>query len=195
MNMNKDNKLVYAGLGVRFMAGAIDWVIIIFLSFFVIRMFNLAGMEMSIYDKNNEKVSILSLAELITKEDPESNELEKLTIKEIFNQTHYRFDPKTQRNLNFIFLFVSMVYSVYFVSSKKQGTPGKQLLKIMVIDKKCGRMSVLNSFIRYVAQRITNLLFFIGYLPILFTKEKVALHDFLANTRVVYIKVEEKNER
>lgn len=190
--MKKNDKIVYAGLGVRFLAFVVDAVILAFLSFFVIRIFNLAGMEMKIYDKNNKVVEISSIIAQFEKQGTDKKATGRLIIQGKFDERQLHFNKKTQKNLNLIFFFVSMTYSVYFVSSKKQGTLGKQLFKLMIIDRKRGRMTVFSAFIRFIAKRITNMLFFVGYIPILFTKEKVALHDFLANSRVVYIKLKDE---
>jgi len=191
---NKEN-IIYADFKTRFLAGVVDAIIVIFLSLFVIRIFNLAGMEINIVNQNNEIVSIFSIVDTIKKEKIEETKTTEITkaIK-TKEKIELNFDKKTRKYINAIFICIAGIYSVYFVSSKKQGTPGKQLFKIMIIDEKEGRMTIFNAFIRFIAKKITNTLFFIGYLPILFTKEKVSLHDFLSRTRVVHIKLKEKND-
>lgn len=183
--MKSEEKIIYADVKTRFLAGLVDFVIVILLSFAVVRAFNLAGMEINIVDKNNEVIEISSIVNTMKEEAKDGENKEKMD---------FSFDKKTEKNLNAIFVFVAGIYSVYFVSSKKQGTPGKQLFKIMIIDEKKGKMTILSAFIRFVAKKITNILFFVGYLPILFTKERISLHDFLSHTRVVHIKLKEKND-
>ncbi len=79
---------------------------------------------------------------------------------------------------------VAMVYTVYFLS-RYEATPGKLLLGLRVVRADGHRLGLWRSLGRFWAERVTGLTFFVGYVMAAFDEEKRALHDFIANTRVV----------
>jgi uncharacterized RDD family membrane protein YckC len=70
-------------------------------------------------------------------------------------------------------------------ASPKQGTYGKQLLKIRVCDMQGQRITLVHAAGRNSAKIITVLTLFIGYLFSFFNKKQQCLHDMLANTLIV----------
>ena len=89
-----------------------------------------------------------------------------------------------------IILFTSVIlpifYECYFLASPWMGTPGMKLLRIKVIDYDGNRISFGRSFVRYLSQILSALIFGIGYIMIAFDRRKQGLHDKLAKTLVIY---------
>ncbi len=65
-------------------------------------------------------------------------------------------------------------------------TPGMRLLRIRVSDPKGGRPSVGRAFVRVVGLVLAIIPMFAGFVPVLFTKRRRGLPDFLAGTVVLY---------
>lgn len=78
-----------------------------------------------------------------------------------------------------------LIYSAVMESGAKQGTYGKQLLKIRVCDIYGERITTAKAFGRNIAKLLTVATFFIGYLMIFFNKKQQALHDMVAETLVI----------
>lgn len=76
----------------------------------------------------------------------------------------------------------------YFVISLycTQTTIGKYLMKLKVVGAETDEISLFQILYREVVGRFLSSFIFIGYLIIIGDKEKAALHDKLADTRVVY---------
>ncbi len=80
-------------------------------------------------------------------------------------------------------LTVLPLYFILSEASNWQGTPGKRLLKIKVTDITGQRITIKRSAIRFFSKIISTQLL-IGYIMILFTKQRQGLHDFIAKTLV-----------
>lgn len=80
---------------------------------------------------------------------------------------------------------LGVAYFVYFESSEKQATFGKQAMGIIVTDLNGGRISPLNALGRYFAKILSALIILIGFIMAGFTEKKQGLHDMLAGTLVV----------
>lgn len=77
-------------------------------------------------------------------------------------------------------------YFTYFTAGTWQASPGKRYMGLMVIrtdGKPVDRMVAIGRTAGYLA---SSAIFGLGYFLPLFTAEKTALHDLLADTRVVY---------
>lgn len=96
-------------------------------------------------------------------------------------------------------LLSSIVYSIvalgtiltYFAgleSSEWQATLGKHLLGLKVTDTEGGRISFWRAVMRYFGKYLSALPLEFGFIMIAFTERKQGLHDFLADTVVVYRK-------
>ncbi len=97
----------------------------------------------------------------------------------------FTFEEKTLKGFFYVVLFIlTIFYNVIMERSSKQATWGKQLLKLTVTDVKGETLSLNNSLIRNLAKILTCLTFGIGYVLILFHKEKQALHDIVGNSYV-----------
>lgn len=82
-------------------------------------------------------------------------------------------------------VMINWLYYSLMESSKRQATLGKMAVSIKVTDMKGQRISFVNATGRYFGKILSGLMFGVGYLMIIFTKNKQGLHDILANTLVV----------
>lgn len=90
------------------------------------------------------------------------------------------------QRINLISYGLSIAYLAYFLSSKKQATIGKRIMGIYVGNRDGSRISPTKSFCRAIASILTSATLGIGFLLVIFTKEKTALHDIICNTRVFH---------
>ncbi len=91
--------------------------------------------------------------------------------------------------IGYLLSFVTgLLYFTLFWSSKSQGTPGKILLGLKVVDAKGNQISYTTSLIRYLSTILSSIPLGIGYLLIIFDSKKQALHDKLASTYVIKVK-------
>jgi uncharacterized RDD family membrane protein YckC len=79
----------------------------------------------------------------------------------------------------------NFIYHVVMEASPKQGTYGKQVLKIKVTDLQGERIGLARSFSRNLAKILSVLTLFIGYLYSFFNSKQQCLHDVVAGTLVV----------
>lgn len=79
----------------------------------------------------------------------------------------------------------NFVYHIILESSVKQGTYGKQILKIKVCDMQGERIDTGRAIGRNIAKLFSVMTFFIGYLFAFFTRQQQCLHDMVAGTLVM----------
>jgi uncharacterized RDD family membrane protein YckC len=84
-----------------------------------------------------------------------------------------------------IFALLGILYWALMQSSKRQATLGKALCGLKVGGPNGERISVARALGREAAKIISTLTFLIGYVIAAFTRNKQALHDFVATTYVV----------
>ncbi|NJN76552.1 MAG: RDD family protein [Synechococcaceae cyanobacterium RL_1_2] len=75
-------------------------------------------------------------------------------------------------------------YSVFFESSASQGTLGKMMLGIKVVDNNLNRLSFVRANIRFACKFLSFILVYLGFITG-FSKTKRALHDVIARTVVI----------
>ncbi len=80
---------------------------------------------------------------------------------------------------------VNLVYHIVMESSAKQGTYGKQILKIRVCDMQGDRITTSHAAGRNIAKVLSVLTLGVGYLYCFFNKQQQCLHDRVAETLVV----------
>lgn len=103
------------------------------------------------------------------------------------NFQSYSFDAEGNlHTVDLVMYAVSIIYIAYFLSDKKQATIGKRLLGIYVGNTDGSKLNKSRAIMRAFASMITSATLGIGFLSVIFTKEKIALHDFLCNTRVFH---------
>jgi len=112
-------------------------------------------------------------------------------ISFLYNNDYVREFLFTQHGLlKFIILQILQITIisaiVLFFWYKKQATPAKMLLNIKIADEKTlGKPTKKQLTIRYLIAIFSILILFTGYLMILFTKKKQALHDKISGTIVI----------
>jgi uncharacterized RDD family membrane protein YckC len=79
---------------------------------------------------------------------------------------------------------VQCAYEVWFLTAKG-GTPGKLMLQLQVLDSEGKRLGRRQALGRYFGHFLTSLTMGVGYLMPLWDSEKRALHDMVADTRVM----------
>lgn len=84
-----------------------------------------------------------------------------------------------------ILLALTMVYFALWESSKKQATPGKLAMKIMVWNAKGKHISFIRALSRNFCKIFSVATLMLGYLMPLWTKHKQALHDQMTNCFVL----------
>jgi uncharacterized RDD family membrane protein YckC len=94
-----------------------------------------------------------------------------------------------RQNMRVLFWLVLIGFGWFYVAglecSPAQATVGKRWMGIKVTDARGERMSFLRSTGRYAAKYLSALPCFLGFIMALFSSRGVALHDRLADTRVV----------
>lgn len=81
---------------------------------------------------------------------------------------------------------INWLYHAFLESSNQQGTIGKLVLGIIVVDENTGgRISFAKATGRYFGKILSGLILAIGYLMMLWSPKEQTLHDILAKTLVV----------
>jgi uncharacterized RDD family membrane protein YckC len=78
-----------------------------------------------------------------------------------------------------------IIYSIFLESSSMQGTIGKQLMRIKVINNDGQRMSILQSVGRNLFKTISYAILALGFFYALVDKHCRGWHDIIARTLVV----------
>lgn len=79
---------------------------------------------------------------------------------------------------------IALAYEVFFVR-KFDATPGKMAMGLKILRPDGSKLSVLRIIGRYFATLVSALILLIGYIMAAFDDEKRALHDRMADTRVI----------
>lgn len=87
---------------------------------------------------------------------------------------------------HYLMMVVSAVYNILFVAGKWHATPGKHWLRITVLMKDGRPLTLLESAIRHTVTGVSMAPLGLGYATMFFSRQKLALHDMICNTRVVY---------
>jgi len=103
----------------------------------------------------------------------------------LFPITYFLEIFKLESYYTIIFFISLWIYYSLLESSKLQGTIGKYLIGIKVVDYNNNRISFNIATLRYVSSVLSSMLFFIGYLIIFFTKRQQTLHDIISKTLVI----------
>jgi uncharacterized RDD family membrane protein YckC len=93
--------------------------------------------------------------------------------------------------LSSIFLYAAVafvgqwLYEALLTSSSWQGTIGKRVLRLKVVDEAGNRIGFGRATGRFFAKILSSMFFCIGFIMIGFTDKKRGLHDMLAGTVVM----------
>ncbi len=80
------------------------------------------------------------------------------------------------------------LYFALFESGESQATPGKMILGLKVVDQQHQRITFGQATGRFFGKFISSIILFIGYLMVLWTPRRQALHDQMADTLVLKVK-------
>ncbi|WP_051827027.1 RDD family protein [Metabacillus indicus] len=86
--------------------------------------------------------------------------------------------------LTLALLIGTILYFGMMPATSFQGTLGKKMLGLKVVNDTGGKISMGQSWIRYLGYIVSSI-FYIGYIMAAFTDRKRALHDMMADTYVV----------
>lgn len=93
--------------------------------------------------------------------------------------------------LSSVFLYAAVafagqwLYEAWLTSSSWQGTIGKRVLRLKVVDEAGNRIGFGRATGRFFAKILSSMFFCIGFIMIGFTERKRGLHDMLAGTVVM----------
>lgn len=159
----------YANLWKRFWAFVIDLIILFFLG-------NIIGILLSF---------LLPLAGIPVNDDDIHTSLWMGSIG-WFSGIFSLIDFELEKAISSIFgIIINWFYFTLFESSFQQGTPGKQILNINVINSSQDKISLVKANIRYFAKVISIAPLMMGYILVAFTPQKQALHDKISDTFII----------
>ena len=174
---SKMNRKRYAGFFVRANAFIIDNLILSIVGALFLYVMSLAGM-----------LDLNAVSEIVNQyiDNPGSTDLVSKALD--------------LPGMSTFFTIWSIVQAIYFIvfHAVWGATPGKKLLRIHVEMANGEKLSWAFSFFRFVASIVTQatLIFYgLGYLIVLIDPQKRALHDFVAQTRVVHNAIEQKEKK
>jgi uncharacterized RDD family membrane protein YckC len=84
----------------------------------------------------------------------------------------------------YAFLFI-ILYNIFFISITGQ-TPGKALMGVRVVPLRGGKISLWRAALRYLGYYISGAALGLGFLWILVDNRRMAWHDQIARTCVIY---------
>ena len=93
--------------------------------------------------------------------------------------------------LSSVFLYIALafvgqwLYEALLTSSSWQGTIGKRVLRLKVVDEAGNRIGFGRATGRFFAKILSSMFFCIGFIMVGFTERKRGLHDMLAATVVM----------
>jgi len=91
--------------------------------------------------------------------------------------------------MSFISLILNIVplwlYNALLESSKYQGSIGKYVMKIIVVDLDGNKISFGKATARHFSKLLSSFAFGVGFLIVASTKKQQGFHDMIANTLVV----------
>jgi hypothetical protein len=179
--------LRYAGFWKRFNAYGWDCLIVLIIS--MLASWLLGGIA---HAQSAEDIRALVNAGLLP-----SDTNTQAAIKALQSDVSDSIFPSTDSLMDADFIIgamVSAIYNIFFVAGYWQATPGKRWCGLKVIMADGSKPTLKQSALRHAASGISMLCFGIGYITMFFTREKMAFHDMLCQTRVVYGKVRLSDE-
>jgi len=155
---------MYAGLGRRFVAFIVDFILILIGGSIIITFFSLTnGLKYAFY---------MSVSRVHYSELTEAGTLDAA------------LGPAVAA-LGMLFIIIPWLYYAGFESSRSQATPGKVLMHLIVTDLDGNKPSFARTTLRFFGKFISALIIFIGFIMIGFTKKHQGLHDKIAGCFVL----------
>jgi uncharacterized RDD family membrane protein YckC len=111
----------------------------------------------------------------------------------VFNLVLLMFQTSTKAEIVFAgkvlgYIVGFLIHWLWFTaaeSSKWQGSVGKKILGLKVVDDRGKRIGFGRANARYWSKYVSILILFIGFAMVAFTKKKQGLHDKIAGTLVI----------
>ena len=95
--------------------------------------------------------------------------------------------PKTSMQWELLFEFSVLVVTILFWNKWRGATPGKKFVHIKIVDAQTFEdISNKQAITRSLGYIPSTLLFGLGFIVVIFRKDKRALHDLIASTAVIY---------
>lgn len=94
-------------------------------------------------------------------------------------------NPEREAILNLLGFLIGWLYFTLMESSRYQGTIGKRLLGLRVVDMQGEPVSFVRATGRHFAKFLSALILMIGFLMVGFTSRKQGLHDKIAGCLVI----------
>jgi uncharacterized RDD family membrane protein YckC len=79
-----------------------------------------------------------------------------------------------------VLLLLMWIYYAAFEASSWQATPGKKVLRLYVTDVFGRPITFARASFHNIGRTISEMTFWVGYIPVGFTEKKQGLHDILA---------------
>lgn len=98
---------------------------------------------------------------------------------------NYKTNPAALQAYNLTLTGLNILYFSYFESSEKQATPGKQIIKLKVINTDGAGLSLAQALLRNAGKIVSQLVLYIGFFMCLFTANKQCLHDLFVGSFVI----------
>jgi uncharacterized RDD family membrane protein YckC len=155
---------VYAGLGRRFVAFIVDFILIALFGIIAVAFFNQANGIMYLYYLVVSHAPIATLTEAGT--------------------PIAAYGPIVAA-VGILVIVVPWLYYAGFESSRGQATPGKVLMRLEVTDLEGNRISFARGTLRFFGKFISLALIFSGFIMIGITKKRQGLHDKIAGCLVL----------
>ena len=96
-------------------------------------------------------------------------------------------DVTSTANAVGVFFNIIVSFGIVYFWRKKQGTPGKLLMRIYVVDKKTlDSISIKQAVIRSLVYIPSTIVFFLGYFWMLWQKDNQCWHDIASGTVVIH---------
>ncbi len=115
--------------------------------------------------------------------------VDSILLTVVFNAlTWLAFSESLKSNQTLLFVITIIPTWLYYAlleSSAKQGTLGKIILGMKVVDYSNQRISFARATGRYFSKIISFVILMIGFIMVAFTSRKQGLHDIMAGTVVI----------
>lgn len=99
--------------------------------------------------------------------------------------SEFQAQMAAQSIVQLLYFVVGAAYTIYFLGAHG-ATPGKMVCGIKVIRSDGSSVTYARAAGRFLAEILSSIVCYIGYIMAAFDAEKRALHDHICDTRVVY---------
>jgi uncharacterized RDD family membrane protein YckC len=108
-----------------------------------------------------------------------------IDLKKITIETIIKLDQHTQLLISLGTFTMFTIYNTLFEISPFQGSIGKRLCKIIVVDEDGRKLGFVRAFLRNLYKFISEKALFIGYLAVFWNEHRQAWHDQWARTYLI----------